>query len=424
MSRFAGQRIAMLGIGGSGMRGLATLLKGEGATVIGIDKNPTSSAVVGEAKAGPEVASADLVIHSDALGADHPLLQEAEKRGIPKMIYHEVVGEISRNKRTLAVTGTHGKSSTTAMLAHIFTVAGFDPTALVGASIPAWNGEHARLGTGDYFIVEADEYRNHFFSLAAESAIITSIDFDHPDFFASKEAVVKSFEEFISRISVPGAVFISENLYAEFPTLSWPKTVQIVGMPTPPFELSLPGTHMQQNAALALALATHYGIEESLVREALSTFTGLRRRFEKLGDVDGMTVISDYGHHPAEIAATLQAARGRFHQKKISVLFEGHTRERLELFTDAFIDALALADGVVLVPPYLPAGRTQLEEYEPTRALKDISNGLIKLGKDVQILSEYSALPQVLPVLAKKYGVTIAFSAGKLDQQLRSCVKR
>lgn len=415
-----GQTIAMLGASGSGMRGLATILEARGAHILRVDRESTEG-VVDEIAAIHEISRMNLVIHTDALHYDHPLLVEARKMNVPIKIYHEALADITHHVRTIAVTGTHGKSSTTSMLAHIFISVGRDPLALVGASIPAWNNTNARIGRGDHFIVEADEYRNHFLSLDVESAIITSIDFDHPDFFASLDEVKNSFSQFLAHVSLRGAVVVPVALMKEFPDLKWPAQTIPVQPPKISIALILPGRHMQYNAWLAIQMAMFYGVSESDARQALAHFNGLSRRFELIGRKLTMDIISDYGHHPKEIIATLKATRERYPEGKILTIFEAHTKERLIQFLPAFCEALVLADGIILAPVFVPSGRDAVES-DATSALEQLTEYLNKSGKSVYRAMHLSDIGPVLNELASEFRVCIAFSAGRVDKTLRSIV--
>lgn len=412
----------MLGSNGSGMRGLALILAARGATIISVDKNGGEPNVLREEEATPAVTAADLVIHTDAIGKDHPLLLAARAAGVPTRIYHEALGELTRERRTLAVTGTHGKSSTTSMLAHIFIEAGLDPTALVGAPNPAWQGENARVGSSDWFIVEADEYRDHFLSLHVESAVITTIDFDHPDWFTSLDDVVHSFTAFVQKISSRGVLIVPETLPEKFPAIPWPANTKTVRPPGEPIELVLPGKHMQYNAWLAIHMAGHYGIDEAVARVALKKYPGLGRRFELLGQIGDMDIVSDYGHHPTEIAATLTAARERYPKGRICAIFEAHTRERLVLFGEAFFEALALADSVIVAPPFIPAGRGEIQG-DVADALRDLKQRLEGARREVLILDSMSQLSHLLITISGRFAAVIAFSAGSADAALRATVK-
>lgn len=411
----------MLGIGGAGMKGLAHLLSARGKEIIGVDQRPGESGVLTEGSAGGRVASADLVIHSDALSSGHPLLKRARAAGVGVLKYHEALGELSNESKTLAVTGTHGKSSTTSMLAHIFWAAGLDPSALVGAASPAWGGQHARVGQGDYFIVEADDYRNHYLCLRVESAIITTIDLDHPDFFPTLEDVEKGFAAFVRRLSASGILVVPGQVRKKFRHIPWPKQTKAVDEPASFIDICLPGAHMQYNAWLAIQLAQHYGIAEDVARKALRLWPGLSRRFERLGKWEGMEVISDYAHHPREISATLKGARERYPKRRIGILFEAHTAERLTQYFDDFVSSLSLGDGVILAPVFMPAGRDTLQD-ETAELKTRLAKALERAQVTVLEAPSLAEMGQALAAARDKFDVIIAFSAGQLDSRLRAFV--
>lgn len=403
--------VFMLGIGGTGMRGLATLLAGRGKTIVGSDQQydvikdwpdlknfrifPEAANTPGE--------SADVLIHTDAAETTHPFIVAAKERGISVMPYQMALGELSKEFTTIAVTGTHGKSSTTAFLAHILIETGKDPTVLVGAPIPAWGGG-ARVGRSDLFVVEADEYREHFLTLRPAHAIIVSVDFDHPDYFKSLEHVKEAYERF--KKLVAGAILTSEDLAAE----------DFVNVPAP-----LPGTHMQQNAALAIKMAGILGVAREQATAALKTFPGMGRRFEKLGVIGSMEIYTDYGHHPREIEVTIAAARSSpayAGRKRLLVVFEAHTLERLKVFFEDFREVLSRADGVLLVPVFIPAGR----EHESAEALQKLQALKAELPKNTWRIDDYGDLPGKLNELSTNFDVAFAFTAGRLDAELRKII--
>lgn len=398
------------------MRGLAKLLASRGKTIIGSDQqyevtkswedmkqyivwpDPTS---LKELRGAGLLGKVDLLIHTDAAEKTHPLIQEAQTRGIPVLPYQEALGEFSRDLRTVAITGTHGKSSTTAFLAHILIAAGKDPNVLVGAPMTTWGGG-ARVGKSDIFIVEADEYREHFLTLAPEHAIIVSIDFDHPDYFHSLGDVQAAYGRFRARVKAGGVVLTSADIQDD-----------IESMPEP-----LPGRHMQHNAALAVKMAEILGVSREQAVATLTTFPGIGRRFEKLGQIGSMELYSDYGHHPAEIQATLEGARAKFSQEKILVVFEAHTLERLKTFFEGYVKALALADGVLLVPVFIPAGREH-ESAEAVAKLKDLESNL---HTEVWRIDGWDQLEAHLKQLSSQFDVALAFTAGLLDAKLRHLI--
>ena len=424
--------IFLLGIAGTGMRGLAHLLAQQGSRISGTDaqfddapelireEDFNTYRLMKEIDAGVLLAESDLLIYSDAVPETHPLRQQAESKHIPSLPYQEALGEFSRGFKTIAITGTHGKSSTTAFLAHILIAAGLDPAVLVGAPMPGFPGKHARFGKGNYFVVEADEYRQHFLALHPTHAIITAIDFDHPDYFASMQEVEEAYESFLQRVKKSGVVITQTDVQSTHPDLTWPKQTRlpsaehIAQAPAP-----LPGQHMRRNAALAIAMAEELGVAREKAVAALASFPGLSRRFEVVGTLGDMTLISDYGHHPAEIAATLTAAREKYADKKIAAVFEAHMPERLDAFFDEFIEALSIADLVLVYPPFVPAGRSVKSADLAAKLLE----GFHAANVPAEIIRTPQDLPSALNQIKKDYDVALAFTAGTLDREVRKVVQ-
>lgn len=423
------EKIFMLGIGGAGMRALAALLHEDGITVSGTDAAQSSLQhdpalagfrLVAEADAKDDVAAADLVIRTDAVPPDHPLCQQAQQANIPVLAYHEAVGEYARDFTTVAVAGTHGKSSTTAMLAHLCQSAGLDPTVIVGAPIPAWDNRNARRGTSHLLIIEADEYRRHFLSLQPHHLIVTTIDFDHPDYFRDVSDVEHAFAQLLQQLQGPRTVVTTSQVLAAHRHLAWPAETIAVDPPTDQFPLPLPGSHMQHNAALALNMAAALGVSPAEARRHLATFTGLGRRFEYLGTINDTRIISDYGHHPAEIAATLQAARQHYPHHTLIVIVEPHTTERLTSLFDEFVASLTdLPDQIFITDPY-EARRTPARSDAKTTA--DLVASLKASGKSARYLASAAELPAHLAQHAGAPTIALLFTAGELDGQVRRLI--
>lgn len=414
------QVIFLHGIAGSGMRGLAWLLLQQGKEIRGTDSQlpddlPSDFSLAPEQEAQKLLAGVQLYIHTDAVTPDHPLHDLAVSQHIPVISYAEALGGLTQGFTTVAVAGTHGKSSTTAFLGHIAIEAGLDPTVLVGAAVPGWEGKHARFGKSSLYIVEADEYRNHFHTLAPTLGIITSIDFDHPDFFTTLTNVTASFQGFVSRITPDGSLIIPAAL-AEKNTITLPHNTVLVS----PLEhaVSLPGKHMQMNAALAVAAAEQLGVSRKDALRYLQTFPSLGRRFETIGFIGATPVISDYAHHPAEITATIAAARDMFPGKRLGIIFEAHTAERLIAFTQDFVTALRASDGVLVYPPFIPKGRGQ----EVANAAALLEKELASTGHLIAALSHPEELGSYIQQLADQYDVILACTAGNLDSHLRKTV--
>ena len=419
------KRIFFLGVGGSGMSSLAYLYAKKGAQVYGSDQNPEAITkpqekglitVVPSDDAEEIISTCDLLVFSDAVPANHSDRQFAQTHAIPQMAYQEALGEFTRDYTLIAVTGTHGKSSTTSFLAWILIEAGLDPTVLIGARAPFLDYSGARLGKSSIMIVEADEYRRHFLSLEPKYAVITSIDFDHPDYYTSMEDVQDAYNSFANKVPSDGLLVAPEELTSSLNLL---KSCPASFLPLPDNEIPmpLPGEHMRQNANLAITICERLGIPRVQSIAILKDFPGLERRFETVTNIDSMRVVSDYGHHPAEIKATLTGARNAFPSKKIVALFECHMIERLQMFYSDFAEALSMADHVIVCPVFMPKGREGVSTEDDVRLfLKELT----RHGVVYERISNFTELPTLLEKIAPEYPLAIGFSAGKLDAILRS----
>jgi UDP-N-acetylmuramate--alanine ligase len=423
--------VLMLGAGGTGMRNLAYLLMARGGQVTATDaaleslrKKPAlrGATVINEDQAHDALRSAELIIYSTALPRQHPLLVLARRQDKPLLAYHEAVAKLAADFRVIAVAGTHGKSSTAAMLAHILVASERDPTVLLGADLPDWDGRGSRAGGSDLFIIEADEYQDHFLHLQPSAAIVTNIDFDHPDYFSSPREVARSFDRFLRRIKPAGVAVTLPDVRRRFAELAWPRQTELVAdvsLSSPP---RLPGKHMRRNAALAVAMAAQLDVPREQGAAILQTFGGLSRRTEAIGTYRGLTLISDYGHHPAAIAATYAALKEQYRQQRVVVLFEAHTLRRLTALGDDFLAALSRADAVLIVPVFIPGGRER-ETNEGKALVAQLESALKQQHIPVSVIASLSQLPRAVARLASSFDVAVAFTAGALDQHLRRLVK-
>lgn len=403
-----------LGIGGAGMKGLAYLLRERGETVIGYDNNADVSEVSLE-EALAALSTADALVYTDAAVGSHPLREAARTHHVSQVPYQAALGEFSQGYTTIAITGTHGKSSTTAFLAHILMEAGLDPSVLVGASMPSLKGLHAQLGKSKYFIVEADEYRKHFLELSPSHIIITTIDFDHPDAFSSLQDVEHAYEEFMHKLPEGGMVVLPQQEKASHSTMSFPaNTVSVSPEQTADITVVLPGEHMRMNGALAVTLAEALGVPRQQAIESLKTFPGLARRFELLGTVNGCDIRSDYGHHPAEISATIAGAREVYPDSHVVAVFEAHMPLRLHTFFKDFVSALATADEIVIVPPFVPEGRDSSATEDALKLEQDLS----ALGKQATYSENNTEFLHKL----QENTTVLLFSAGSLDSLVRKTI--
>jgi UDP-N-acetylmuramate--alanine ligase len=379
----------MVGIGGSGMRGLATLLALQGKTVSGSDLSPAAGEVglqrLGIALAighrTEHVGQAEFLIASAAVSADNPELLEARRRRLPIMTHAQALGQLMASRIGVAVAGTHGKTTTSALLGLILEQCGMDPSVLVGAKVLNFDSS-ARLGRGQHLIVEADEYERRFLTLSPWLAVITSIEADHLDYFANLEEIVEVFRQFAGQIAPEGVVVTcaDEPLLAEMelparrvaygfsPGAVWRldgyKPLSSSGcrfsLAGPRGDatvaLRLAGRHNALNAAGAIAAACELGVALPEAARAAANFRGTERRFQTVWQSGGIWLVDDYAHHPTAIRATLAAAR-EIHQGRLWVVFQPHTTNRLGQLLGAFTESFQGADLLTLLPVYIPSGR-------------------------------------------------------------------
>src|SRR6202790_3818971 len=381
------QRIHLVGIGGIGMSGIAEVLLTLGCSVSGSDSKPSPiterlaklGATIFDSHEAINVDGAHVVVTSSAIVANNPEIIEAHKMKFPVIPRAEMLAELMRLKYGIAVAGAHGKTTTTSMVASILTAAHLDPTFVIGGRVNQ-AGTTARLGRGEYFVVEADESDRSFLLFAPVVAVVTTIDREHLDQYSSLEDIQDAFVQFVNRVPFYGAAILcvdEPNVQAIIPNVKRPiitygtssqadlviSDVKLEGLESE-FRLTYkgddlgifqlfhpPGIHNVRNAAAAAAVALYLNVPAELIREGLGKFAGVGRRFEIKGAVNDITVIDDYGHHPAEIRATLEAARiCKFN--RLLVLFQPHRYTRTQHLWDEFCRAFNQADVLVLTDIY------------------------------------------------------------------------
>ena len=381
--------IHFIGIGGISMSGLAEILLEEGFTVSGSDskespltkKLESEGAIIHYGQRAENISDGiDCVVYTAAINKANPELMEAVARKIPMLTRAELLGQLMKNYKTpIAVSGTHGKTTTTSMISHILLAADLDPTISVGGILKAIGG-NIRVGKSNLFVTEACEYTNSFLNFRPKYCLILNIEEDHLDFFKDIHDIRHSFRLFAENTAPDGVIVlngaieqhdaITEGLSAKVVTYGLSADNDFyasdisynekgcasflahegnttIGQIT----LSIPGEHNVQNALAAIALCTQMKIPVTSIISGLSAFHGTKRRFEKKGTVGGITIIDDYAHHPTEIRATLEAAKNYPHERIVCV-FQPHTYTRTKAFLEDFADALSLADIVVLADIY------------------------------------------------------------------------
>ncbi len=360
------KKVHFIGIGGIGMSALAQYYKDQGAVVSGSDRDPSQKVHDMLAKRGitvavghsPEIVpiDAELVVYSDAVVEGSEGFVErirARELGIKEQSYFEALGDVSKEKRTVAVAGTHGKTTTTGMLAKILKDAGASPTAIVGSIVKDFGSNYLH-GDSDIFVVEADEFRAHLLHLSPKVLVVNNLEWDHTDFYPSLGAMQETFKKAVEAVPTDGAIVTNPSNPNIAPLLANAKAKVVDYTKEPAYELRLPGEFNQMNAraAAAAARAAFPQIEDTIIYDSLSNFQGTWRRFEYKGKTArGADVYDDYAHHPTAVKETLHALRAKA-KGKIFVAFHPHlysrTKDLLEEFATAFTDA----DEVLIAPIY------------------------------------------------------------------------
>ncbi len=342
--------IYCIGIKGVGMTALAEVLHGWGKRVTGSDTEERFQTddvlrrsgilfVEGFSKENLPT-EVDLIIYSTAYNEKNPEFAEAKRRGTPMLSYPEALGQLMEEKYGIAIAGSHGKTTTTALLGHVMTEAGLDPTVIVGSEVKNW-GSNARVGKSEYVVIEADEYQNKFQYYNPKGLIITNIDWDHPDFFKTPESYQKVFDDFREKVLKNNGWVVETPIKKYSPS-------EVEGLP-----ITLSGAHNKLNTFLVHEVAKKLKIADDLFWAAVATFKGTARRFEIKGMTkNGATVIDDYAHHPTEIQATLKAARERYPNQKIWVVFHPHTFTRTKALFQDFAKSFGDADHVIVIDIY------------------------------------------------------------------------
>ena len=384
---FRPQHLHFTGIGGIGMSGIAEILLNLGYEISGSDLKLSATterlasmgARVYEGHAAANVTGARALVVSSAVNEQNPEVQEARRLNIPVIPRGELLAELMRLKYGVAVAGSHGKTTTTSMVAAILSFAGMDPTVVVGGKTSVMGGSNARLGRSDFLVVESDESDGSFLKLAPIMAVVTNIDREHVDHYPSLEATCAAFVEFVNKVPFYGVAILcldDPNVQSILPSVkrrtvtygtAAQAQIRALDIACGPFasdfslrrgetdlgrfHLRIPGLHNVLNATAAVAVALELDVKPDVVREALTTFSGVERRFQIRGQAAGVTVVDDYGHHPTEIRATLDGASlcGFRH---IHVLFQPHRYSRTYHLMDEFARSFHQADHLFVMDVY------------------------------------------------------------------------
>ena len=445
---FASRRFHFVGVGGSGMSGLFRLLVGSGGVVSGSDSThgPVVEDLLGKNSdvwigCQPERIGGEdgYVIRSAAVPLADPEVQECVRRGFTSLLYAEAVGRLSEGRRTLAIAGTHGKTTTTGLTVAALRGAGLDPSHLIGGDVPQLGGNGYGGSSGE-FVVEACEFNRSFHNLRPFGAAILNVDHDHFDCYPSTDELVDAFAGYLGRVrpggtalveeSVPKAVLASlrsdvrilsvgSGLWADIRAVEvGDRTGQfsfvpvLLGQRLPRVQLALSGRHNMQNALFALGLAHIAGADVLGAARGIAEFTGVRRRFELHAGPRGGTLVNDYAHHPAEIRAVLAAARRRFPGQRLMVVFQPHQFQRTLCLLPQFADALAAADVALIADIY---GARESDEMKAKVTAADLAAAVVARDGMCEAVGATAGLAAAVARL-RRDEVVLVLGAGDIDQ--------
>jgi len=448
------RHVHFVGVGGIGMSGLAEILKNLDFDVSGSDLREGENTLaltrlgvrIDVGHRSTNVTGADVVVYSSAIVPQNPELLRAHELGIPVISRAEMLAELMRVKYGVAIAGSHGKTTTTSLVATILRSGGLDPTVVVGGRMASF-GSNAKLGQGDLLVAEADESDGSFLRLTPTIAVVTNIDPEHLDHYGSHARLKEAFVEFIEKVPFYGlavlcldhpdvqdllprvhrrhvtyglsqqADYSARNLHAEGTSMSFDAYRR--GESLGRFSVRMPGQHNVQNTLAAIAVADELALPLDVMKSSLATFHGVARRFSVVSEPNSIALVDDYGHHPAEIRATLSAAR-RAYSGRVLVAFQPHRYTRTEALFDDFACAFNDAD-VVLVTDVYPAGEARIPgaEGEPlARAMRAHGH------HQAQYVAERSELARLLAAEARPGDVVIAQGAGNINAVLADVERR
>lgn len=405
------KRVHFIGIGGIHVSAVARLLHARGVQVSGSDGVESDEVKKLRAEGikvtvGHHTAnlppSTEAVVYSDAVPVNNPERLLALEHDMPSFNSHAFLAMLFSSATQIVVTGTHGKSTTTAMVGKILEAAGADPTVVVGTRVPGWEYGNLRIGRSDLLVVEGDEYKSHVLSYRPTVLAITNIEWDHPDIFRTDEAYRALFRQAEAHV-VPGGTVVK-------------------GGEELPITLNIPGAHNRKNAALARATARAYksDIPEETITAALQAFPGVWRRFERVGEWNGAPVISDYGHHPTEVRETLNAAKEAFPDRRILLCYQPHQRARTKQLFNAFLPVLHGVDALILAEIYDVPGREE-PEYADVSS-KKLLDALPPSDQPRSYAATIQDAEQQVRALAQPNDVILIMGAGPIDQIARNLV--
>lgn len=451
------KHVFFIGIGGTGLSAIARLLKEKGHVVSGSDQQISDLArelikdgiTVYQGHSADHLKGVDLVIRSSAIPDSNPEVEAAHAANIPVFKRSDILAELMKDQKGIAVAGTHGKTTTTAMISTILQKLGFDPSYIIG-SVSKDLGNNAHYGTGDYFVIEADEYDRMFLGLSPTIAVITNLEHDHPDCYPTFSDYLQAFLAFTEKVTPDGRVFVFRDdtgIQKLHPFITHPTVLtygtssdcdyqaseitpnQLGGYRFTAYQnnaqsttrlvtvdLSVPGMHNVMNALVTLGIFHSLGLDIQSVANSLTEFSGTSRRFDILGEVNRITIIDDYAHHPTEIQATLQAARSRYPGRKIWAIWQPHTFSRTMILFDEFKNSFTQADHVIVSQIY--ASREKDEGFSSSQVVDAMQHPDARYIASLEDISDY------LVENLSSGDVMLVFSAGDATKISKDVLSR
>ncbi len=453
--KFMVKHLHFVGIGGTGMCGIAEVLLNLGYTVSGSDlaSSPVTErlrslgAVVYQGHDAANIAGADALVISSAVHEDNPEVRAAREAHIPVVPRAVMLAELMRLRRGIAIAGTHGKTTTTSLTTALLAAGGLDPTYVIGGRLNS-SGANARLGSGEYIVAEADESDASFLNLMPVVSAVTNIDADHMDTYGHDfEKLKKAFADFLGRLPFYGVAVLctdDENVRSIIPMVTrrvvayglnsdadvravdvramgtrMAYTVLRENHPPLPVVLNLPGVHNVVNSLAAIAIATLVGVSDEAIVRALAEFTGVGRRFSQYGEIacEGGTfvLVDDYGHHPHEMAATIAAARGAWPDRRLVLAFQPHRYTRTRDCFDEFVKVLSGVDVLVLADIY-PAGEAPIDGVSAEHLAQAVSKAVAGTGRQTVYCGDVSRVSETVLSLVKAGDVVLTMGAGSIGR--------
>ncbi|OGY27274.1 MAG: hypothetical protein A2864_02010 [Candidatus Woykebacteria bacterium RIFCSPHIGHO2_01_FULL_39_12] len=418
------KRIHFVGIGGSGASAAAEIAASSGWHISGCDINmeseyltPTLKQNIKLGHSTEHINDIDVLVFSPAiisLDPENKEISQSRDKLIPTMTWQQFIGRhLLKDKFVIAVAGTHGKSTTAAMVGQILEYSGFDPTVVLGAKVIAWGKNH-RVGKSVYFVIEADEYNNNFLNYHPSVVGVTSLEYDHPEFFKNFDQVKNSFEQFVAGMKENSTLILGPRVDLANTKGSTKKTTRLKNL-----RLKVIGRFNQTNAVVAAAVCREFGIGEEAIKSSLQKFEGIERRFEFKGEEKGVLVFDDYAHHPTAIKAILEAAREKFKENRIWVVFQPHLFSRVRVFFEDFAAALGSTDvdEVILLPVF--AAR---EKDSGDVGSKQLATAI--KGKKAKYLEDFESAATYLANRTVSRDVVLFLGAGDINKASQLLLKK